>query len=811
LVLPDRLAVDAACAVSAYVLQHSMPDSKLYSLHDAGKSTLSFAYEYASQCSYLTGVLQHEQQQAKERKDKRYAVVMQQQQLAVQLRATAADLQRQINSLRPDITDLQAQQSSLAQQLANVRWKLKKPSRYEGEDVYGLRAQRDGWHTQKLNVDSQLYQLQQQQSSLQSQLYSTNTQLKQAEVAPAAIIQPLPHDSRTALQWLFLLHTPTVLRCLGRCSFLAQQLLLPLPCSPEVSAAMQLHGLATNLADHYNSHQHSSYHTVQHKYTAFKALVTFWSLSAPPKLQDVGPNHVDSITSAEVGVWYPDSLAPAMAWSGTGTAADSSLRLPSGLFNPFVQVSQQLIAENFTERLPASCSSLQWAMLQLGSRAATPADRGNQGIARQDEKPSWLTKPGYLALTSLRAYPLSQLQRLCVALREQVLPLGHPVVLTIVKQAVMQIGEVVPSTASNNISSRAVGSSGSSGSTVRLLWRTDWQQDSGSLAALGFELQQLASQLAEAPREHDAVLLLGQLAAYLADYSDVCRDAARQFAEMTSRAADQLQPQVEAAAHQNQEKVAAQLQAKQSKARAVSLLCYGAGPLDAADLGHMLQLIVLVKHGDLFASAAAGIVADELPALRVQCRQVMARRLPAVLSALQEKPAAGNALLTTAVSGVLQRAPPKLHWQQVPGSNSSSSTASFQATGSDGHLYSINILDGTVLLDGVPPGRLPSDVLQNPLYCRTFGSCNFEVVMTQAGVRQTLRPINGRFYDFYWSSPSAAAAASSSGRQLVIEEVEQATGDRLQLLDVGEDGSCGAWGGQLPVMLQQLYSHWYHR
>jgi hypothetical protein len=281
-----------------------------------------------------------------------------------------------------------------------------------------------------------------------------------------------------------------------------------------------------------------------------------------------------------------------------------------------------------------------------------------------------------------------------------------------------------------------------------------------------------------------------------------------------------VQPQVEAAAQQNQEKVAVQLQAKQSKARAVSLLCYGAGSLDAADVGHMLQLVVLVKHGDLFVPAAAGSAADELPALRVQCRQVMARRLPAVLAALQEQPAAGNALLNTAVSGVLtrlKRAPKKLQWQQVTGSSSSSSSsmASFQAVGSDGHLYSINILDGMVLLDGVPPGRLPSDVLQHPLYRRTFGSCNFEVVVTQAGMWQTLRPINGRFYDFYWSSSTAAAASTagscSSGRRLVIEEVEQATGDRLQLLDVGEDDSCGAWGGQLPVMLQQLYSHWYHR
>lgn len=105
-------------------------------------------------------------------------------------------------------------------------------------------------------------------------------------------------------------------------------------------------------------------------------------------------------------------------------------------------------------------------------------------------------------------------------------------------------------------------------------------------------------------------------------------------------------------------------------------------------------------------------------------------------------------------------------------------------------------------------------MLQHPLYRRTFGSCNFEVSVTQSGVWQTLRPINGRLYDFCWSSAPAAAsstAVGSAGRQLVIEEVEQASGDRVQLLDVGEDSSCGSWGGQLPLMLQKLYSHWYHR
>ena len=51
---------------------------------------------------------------------------------------------------------------------------------------------------------------------------------------------------------------------------------------------------------------------------------------------------------------------------------------------------------------------------------------------------------------------------------------------------------------------------------------------------------------------------------------------------------------------------------------------------------------------------------------------------------------------------ILQRAPADLAWQALELKDASGScpVAAFEAVGSDGHLYSVNILDGTVLLDG---------------------------------------------------------------------------------------------------------------
>lgn len=213
----------------------------------------------------------------------------------------------------------------------------------------------------------------------------------------------------------------------------------------------------------------------------------------------------------------------------------------------------------------------------------------------------------------------------------------------------------------------------------------------------------------------------------------------------------------------------------------------------------MLQLAVQVRRSD---TLQPGSQADaEMQRLRVQCHAVVARRLPEVLAALAAD--SGGALLTSAVATVLQRAPAQLQWQHMQ--QQGQQQCSYEAAGPDGVLYHIDVLDGTVLLDGRPPSRLPRDVLEQPLYRRMFGGCNFEVAVTSDGVYKTLRPIQGRHYDFWFAG---SEAAGSNAAQLVIEELDDASGQRLQLLDVGADGRCGAWGCQLPVRLRALYSHW---
>lgn len=188
--------------------------------------------------------------------------------------------------------------------------------------------------------------------------------------------------------------------------------------------------------------------------------------------------------------------------------------------------------------------------------------------------------------------------------------------------------------------------------------------------------------------------------------------------------------------------------------------------------------------------------------LQVLCHWSMARRADEIVAAAEARPA----MLTAALRAVIQRAPDNLRWRQLGGQAEGGPfepSASWQAVGDDGHLYSINGLNGTVLEDGTPPGRLPSEILRHPLYLRTFSADSgspwgFEVTKAASGVRRSLAPVRGCFYEFHLAADGGLVAVEVDG-----------SGNRLELLDVGGEGCpCPGWGAQLPPRLREMHSHW---
>jgi hypothetical protein len=98
-----------------------------------------------------------------------------------------------------------------------------------------------------------------------------------------------------------------------------------------------------------------------------------------------------------------------------------------------------------------------------------------------------------------------------------------------------------------------------------------------------------------------------------------------------------------------------------------------------------------------------------------------------------------------------------------------------------------------VLINGLPPSRLPQSILAHPLYERTFGDSNFEVV-GKGDFYETRYPVCGRFYRF------------SKSASLKIYEFKEDGSELLELLDGTKEGF--SWARDLPIRLKSMHSHW---
>lgn len=77
-------------------------------------------------------------------------------------------------------------------------------------------------------------------------------------------------------------------------------------------------------------------------------------------------------------------------------------------------------------------------------------------------------------------------------------------------------------------------------------------------------------------------------------------------------------------------------------------------------------------------------------------------------------------------------------------------------------LYSVNLLTGQVLRNGVPPSRLPAAIVERPDYVRLFGGLEFGVTDDLV----TRHSIHGRFYRF-----------QLDGERLAVFEMRTSSGD----------------------------------
>eukprot|EP00899_Mesostigma_viride_P012816 jgi/Mesvir1/21535/Mv03976-RA.1 len=378
----------------------------------------------------------------------------------------------------------------------------------------------------------------------------------------------------------------------------------------------------------------------------------------------VAKRNVEEYRVESDGIGYPDTLVPSLGWTGCGFAPASF----DGLFNPFAgKVPPRSVVDYYMELLPEDLVAfLQWTMPQYGADD-TDGWRGNVPLAEQGWRPSWMSKPQYLAFGALRAFPNQQARKMCIGLREKVLPLDQPAVHTLLQMAADHLGELDVhggAAASGGGDGGSGGSMADNGSTnlrdgkplsgeLFPKWHTDlWV--SGAADVLCAELQALLNEVTPAPRRHGELSMLAELAGYLGERHAGCLAVARGFGEVALKWGEELEVQLAdngapvvvstydrvaaaAAANAGLNETAAgprgardsdgAIRSRQRLFYLYALLCYGGGPLSVADARNMVELSVMVSYLRVFEEEGGRGVAEAKGGAKVEGESEEAKRM----------------------------------------------------------------------------------------------------------------------------------------------------------------------------------------
>lgn len=378
--------------------------------------------------------------------------------------------------------------------------------------------------------------------------------------------------------------------------------------------------------------------------------------------------------------------------------------------------------------------------------------RENEGIARREKKPQWLTQEQYMAYTGLRTGPYSQIRNLLHCLTDNLLPFENSCVHVVIKQLLFHIGNDD--------------------------WKSDLYGDFEGLKLLSEEIGHILNSLRDSPKDCDKLVMFGVVCSFFGQTHTKFKALAMSFAEISRGWAEDVHEEVK-----HEERISPAIYWKQAKLFAYAILCHSYGDLNNSELLGLAELIVAYRSKVLFASSE-----KESSTLDQPIVQVMSSRIGALCVAVRRK--MGH--LTQCLSLVIDSAPSTLSWTCVA-YDSASATACFEAVSSE-QLYSMNLLNGTVLVDGVPPGLLPNSIVDDPIYVRTFGQRNFETVVLGLSRFRAARLVDNRFmYEFSCDSDDNLHIFESDNRN--------PKAGKLMLLQRGRL--------ELPPLLRENYSHWY--
>jgi len=706
--------------------ENTVIDRPLFAIERADV-TIEFARAYAKQ-NYQQ-IFQNEQKRAQIRKDNHWNEVREKQREAEELRESIEAKKREIFSLKRTADQKDSEFNEWEKQCRYVRRNMKPQEYWEALNA-------------KNSADGDV-------STAEFQLKSLEGDLKRTLVPPEIVIQPLPSTPDQAYPVIFFLRMPQCFHLLATLGFIAQRLLRSYSFSNDPPKQEK-----ETWQNHFREHNDCS-----SSINCPPAATEVWEsrLTLPFPLWRVTPkasSSVDRMTNPDDDVFHPNGPNQTIHWNAV---------TPRGYKCAYPPYLPDTLDPSFwNEKLPKE----QLQEFSGICQSSASVSRGNLGIARQDLKPVEMTKPAFLALTSIRSFPHLQIRKICSALKEDILHLEHPETRAILRQALYQIGNIEIET--KPCVNRPLKITATKKEVV-----FSWHKDLfyGGLEQLQAVVEQRALDIYDSPSQRTKLLLIGELCGFLCttkpgdpplSFIDKCVEGAFGWTK----------------AELHVDRV------KRCMFLMHAIICFRYYDSFQEYQAHtLIKLNVQIQQ--LFVVCENEITKQEkseFELLRFLYYQTIATRINLVRGFISQR------LLSECLGYIIHKVPKSLVWENLGNDCWKSKDVELEDN------YSINCLNGTILKNGMPISDLGNVILEHPLFRRNFGT-NFEVTKAADGYSETSRLIDGKKYRFLLDEG-----------QLFVQEIDAVTNQKLILMN--PDPDIATWLEDLPARLLEMHSHW---
>ena len=742
LVLSNKHAIDTVKSVSLFLKERGTDDPLFLLNNDA--PSFRFAETYSKR--YLQPIWDEEKSYAFEREKSHWDEVSSRQKLASDIRLKIRNLENELSNA-----------------------KIKKRDVKRDHEKSSNRDQ---------SLSSQLGNLTKEIASLRSEIKTGNNELRNVLKAPKPVIQPLPKNQSDAMKVLFFLHMPELFQHLSCLSMSAAQSLIPKPWNIDVMTAdgkkrkynvfEKLHVEESEVSwlEHYDKYQSGSYDfswNIRFLEECHVFLRMYRGADRVPN--QIGPTCVDDFSSISDGVWYP-MASFRISWIGGSKSFDQN---NGKEFNPFIR-EKDCVVSYFTEKLPTppDYDRLQWCLIQSGSSTNS---RGNKPISDQSNKPLWLSKPNYLWFGKIRSYPHLQIRNIMMTLQERSLPFCNASTRTLLRQAMYHVGEI------------SVLEEG-----VNLDWKDDMNNEK-LLIIMKDTLEEIANEVSDSPFKYNTAYLIVEFSFF---FSEMCKKFSEAFRMISRKIAYAARKWGGDCEKEIGEVSQTEMPSFVIRQKIFYHLVVFAMLKGYTKEEHVAVAIEYMCRAQNIFVEDENYLQEDLQNLKNSCQRAMIEESSIVLDIVKNN----KSILTSSLRQVVSNIPETMPWNCDKRSFYEIGCFSSCANSNVGSVrYDINVINGIVLIDGVPPYKLPNQVTDHPMYERCFGDINFRVCQ-KYGFHETLRCVEKSLYQFSFVS-----------NQLYIREVSE-EGSEFDLLDYSR---IQKWLSNLPEQLQQLYSHWWNK